>query len=111
MIGLFDFLRGPDINQGIKEYHETKGAVLVDVRTPQEYQEGHIPDSKNIPLQELGRISTVAPEKNVPLFVYCRSGARSQRAMGELQHMGYTSVKNIGGIIAYTGKVESVSKQ
>ena len=48
-MGVFNFLRGPDINQGVKEYGETGGALLLDVRTPQEYRAGHIPGSKNIP--------------------------------------------------------------
>lgn len=106
-MGLFDFLRSSDINEGIKEYSETSGAVLLDVRTPQEYQTGHIPGSKNIPLQEIRRVSTAIPDKDTPLFVYCHSGARSRQAVGELQRMGYLRVKNIGGISAYTGKVES----
>lgn len=42
----FDFLKGPDINQGVKEYSTTDGAVLLDVRTPDEYRQGHIPGSK-----------------------------------------------------------------
>ena len=45
-MGVFNFLRGPDINQGVKEYGETGGALLLDVRTPQEYRAGHIPGSK-----------------------------------------------------------------
>ena len=44
-MGFFDFLKGPDINQGIQEYSAAPNAVLLDVRTPQEYQEGHIPGS------------------------------------------------------------------
>ena len=40
----FDFLKGPDINQGVKEYSTTDSAVLLDVRTPDEYRQGHIPD-------------------------------------------------------------------
>lgn len=104
----FGFLRGADINQGVKEYRETSGAILLDVRTPQEYQMGHIPDSKNVPLSELSRISSVAGEKTIPLFVYCQSGARSRQAVSELQRIGYLNVKNIGGISAYNGKVESV---
>jgi len=40
-MGIFDFLMGPDINQGIEEYHATQGAVLLDVRTPEEYRQGH----------------------------------------------------------------------
>ena len=39
----FDFLKGPDINQGVKEYSTTDSAVLLDVRTPDEYRQGHIP--------------------------------------------------------------------
>ena len=44
--------------------------------------------------------------KDIPLFVYCYSGVRSRQATGMLQHMEYVKVKNIGGIAAYTGKVE-----
>lgn len=107
-MGFFDFLRNNDIDQGVKECFETDGAILLDVRTPQEYRERHIPGSKNIPLQEIGRIDDVAGGKAVPLFVYCHSGARSRQAVGELQRMGYLNVKNIGGISSYTGKVESL---
>ena len=52
-MGFFDFLKGPDINQGVKEYSVTDGAVLLDVRTPDEYRQGHIPGSKNIPCSPL----------------------------------------------------------
>ena len=48
-MGFFDFFKQSNINQGIEEYKMTVGAVLLDVRTPQEYQEGHIPESKNVP--------------------------------------------------------------
>ena len=105
-MGFFDFLKQPDINKGFREYRNTNGAVLLDVRTPQEYREGHIPGSKNVPLQQLDKISSVADNKNVPLFVYCYSGGRSRQAASMLQHMGYTNVQNIGGITAYQGKVE-----
>ena len=105
-MGFFDFLKQPDINKGVREYRNTNGAVLLDVRTPQEYREGHIPGSKNVPLQQLDKINSVADNKNVPLFVYCYSGGRSRQAASMLQHMGYTNVQNIGGITAYQGKVE-----
>ena len=105
-MGFFDFLKGPDINQGIQEYSAAPNAVLLDVRTPQEYQEGHIPGSKNIPLQAIDKVSSVAGNKDTVLFVYCHSGARSRQAVGMLQRMGYTNVTNIGGIAAYSGKVE-----
>ena len=105
-MGFFDFLKQPDINKGDMEYRNTDGAVLLDVRTPQEYREGHIPGSKNVPLQTIDKISSVADNKNIPLFVYCYSGGRSRQAAAMLQHMGYNHVQNIGGITAYSGKVE-----
>ena len=105
-MGFFDFLKGPDVNQGVREYNATPGAVLLDVRTAQEYREGHIPGSVNAPLQSLGAEGTVPAGKNASLFVYCHSGARSRQAVGLLGQMGYVNAKNIGGIAAYTGKVE-----
>ena len=105
-MGFFDFLKQPDINKGVVDFRNTKGAVLVDVRTPQEYREGHIPGSKNVPLQQLDKISSVAENKDAPMFVYCYSGARSRQATAMLQRLGYANVNNIGGIAAYQGKVE-----
>ena len=94
------------MNQGVKEYKNTTGAVLLDVRTPQEYSEGHIPESKNVPLQTLDKVRTVVENKDTELFVYCYSGARSRQAAALLGQMGYTKVNNIGGISSYRGKVE-----
>ena len=105
-MSIFDFFKQPDINKGLKEYAEAENAVLLDVRTPQEYGEGHIPGSKNVPLQTLDMVSSVVENKDTALFVYCYSGARSRQATAMLQHMGYTNVQNIGGIAAYHGKVE-----
>ena len=105
-MSIFDFFKQPDINKGLKEYAETENAVLLDVRTPQEYGEGHIPGSKNVPLQTIDNVTSIAENKDTALFVYCYSGARSRQAMAMLQHMGYTNVQNIGGIAAYHGKVE-----
>ncbi|MDO4474938.1 MAG: rhodanese-like domain-containing protein, partial [Eubacteriales bacterium] len=48
-MGFFDIFKQKDINEGIKEYKSVQGAVLLDVRTPQEYKEGHVPKSKNVP--------------------------------------------------------------
>ena len=105
-MGFFDFFKQPDVNRGVKEYQRTSGAVLLDVRTPEEYRSGHIPGSKNIPLQTIDRASSVAENKDTALYVYCQSGARSRQAAGVLKQMGYTNVNNIGGIAAYAGKVE-----
>ena len=105
-MGFFDFLKGPDINQNIKKYSTTDGAVLLDVRTPDEYRQGHIPGSKNVPLQSIDKVTVMINNKATPIFVHCLSGARSRQAAAVLQQLGYTNVKNIGGISAYAGKVE-----
>ena len=105
-MGFFDFLKQPDINKGVADFRNTEGAILVDVRTPQEYREGHIPGSKNVPMQAIDKVSSVTENKDTALFVYCFSGARSRQATAQLKHMGYTNVQNIGGIAAYQGKVE-----
>ena len=105
-MGLLDFFKTPDISQGVREFQSTPGAVLLDVRTPEEYRGGHIPGSKNVPLIAIGDIASVIGGKDTPLFVYCYSGARSRQAASTLRRMGYNNVKNIGGIAAWKGKVE-----
>ena len=76
-MGLFSFLQTKDINSGVRSFLSTEGAVLLDVRTPEEYAEGHIVGSKNIPLQSIEKTESVITDKSTPLFVHCRSGARS----------------------------------
>ena len=105
-MGIFDLFKQPDINRGVQTYNETAGAILLDVRTPQEYRTGHIPGSQNVPLQELDKVDAVADNMDTVLYVYCRSGARSRQAVNMLKQKGYTNVHNIGGIAAYSGKVE-----
>lgn len=105
-MGLFDFFKNADINKGVKEYEATCGAILLDVRTPQEYRQGHIPGSKNVPLQYIDKVTLAVENKDVPLFIYCYSGSRSRQAESSLRRMGYTNIMNIGGIADYSGKVE-----
>ena len=104
-MGFLNLFKQADINQGVKEYTATPGAVLLDVRTSEEYRGGHIPGSKNVPLQAIDKVASVAEYKDTALYVYCQSGARSRQATSMLQGMGYTNVNNIGGIAAYSGKV------
>lgn len=105
-MGWFDFLKRPDFNEGLETYKNTKDAVLLDVRTPEEFSEGRVPGSRNLPLQEIGKIGRLVQNKAVPVFVYCLSGARSRVATAQLQQMGYAKVTNLGGINGYRGKVE-----
>lgn len=92
-------------NAGLEEWRCNANAVLLDVRTAEEYQQGHIEGSLNIPLQNIkavkGRISAL----DNPVYVHCLSGSRSAQAASVLKSMGYTNVTNIGGINAYHGKV------
>lgn len=104
-MGLFSFLQTKDINSGVRSFLSTEGAVLLDVRTPEEYDEGHIEGSKNIPLQSIEKTKMIIKEKSTPIFVHCRSGARSAQATSILKRMGYTNVEDIGGIMSYRGKV------
>ncbi len=104
-MSIFDFLRSSDINAGVAEYAADSGAVLVDVRTPDEYASGHIEGSRNIPLDALTSAQNAIPDKSTPLYLYCHSGARSRYAARILKRLGYTAVKDIGGIMTYKGKV------
>ena len=103
---LHDLFRRGDINEGVRKFRQTKPSGLLDVRTPDEYSGGHIPGSKNIPLQDIAFTASIIKDKNMPVFVYCYSGARSRQAAGALIKLGYTRVADIGGIDSYNGEVE-----
>ena len=103
-MGLFTF--AADINKGVEECRATPGAILLDVRTPEEYKEAHIPGSLSIPLAALPARYSELGATDTPLFVHCLSGGRSGQAVRFLKSVGYTNVKNIGGINAWRGKVE-----
>ena len=66
--------------------------------TPEEYRAGHIPGSVNVPLDRLEGVRTVA-DKTTPLYVYCRSGARSASAAGVLRRSGYEKVTDMAGLM------------
>lgn len=74
--------------------------IILDVRTPEEYNEAHLPGSILIPDYELAqRVEKELPDKDAVIFVYCRSGNRSKTQANRLISMGYTQVYDIGGII------------
>ena len=76
------------------------GYIIIDARTQSEYDEGHIPGAILIPEYEISdRAEKELPDKDQLILVYCRSGRRSKIAAEELVKLGYTNVKEFGGII------------
>lgn len=74
------------------------GALVVDVRTPAEFADGHFKGALNIPVDTVQARMNEFGDKGRPIVVYCRSGARSGRAQQMLQAAGYTDVTNGGGL-------------
>ena len=80
-----------------------KGYIILDVRTEEEYAEGHIEGAILIPNDEIKeKAGSILADKNQLILVYCRSGRRSKLAAEELVKLGYTNVKEFGGIIDWT---------
>ena len=81
--------------------------VLLDARAEEEFSEGHIPGAIVIPHDEIEeRAKAEIPEKDVPVFVYCRSGRRSKIAAEALVSLGYSEVYEFGGIIDWPYEIE-----
>lgn len=76
----------------------TAGASLLDVRTPAEFADGHLPGAINIPVQDLERRIGELESKERPIVVYCRSGNRSAQATQLLKGAGYTAVHDLGAM-------------
>lgn len=88
----------------LQEAKGNKDAVVIDVREPDEYVQGHVPGSINIPTSQ---INTVNYAKDTPLYLYCLSGGRSKMAMEFLEQKGFQNVKNMGAIGQYQGELEN----
>lgn len=81
------------------------GYIILDVRRPDEFAEGHIPNAVNIPNEIIGTNEiTELPDKAQLILVYCRSGRRSKEASEKLVALGYTNIVEFGGIIDWTGE-------
>ncbi len=79
---------------------------IIDVRTAAEFDTGHIEGAVNIPHGEIGaRIAEVTENKEQPIVLYCRSGARSEMALAALKELGYTQVENAGGYQSFKEKL------
>ena len=79
-----------------KEKIINEGAILVDVRTEEEYNSNHIGGAINIPIDSIS--SAVSLSKDNPIIVYCKSGNRSSQALEKLEALGYSNVYDLGSI-------------
>ena len=87
----------PQAKQSMVKPEKAKG-VWIDVRSAEEFNDGHLQDSINIPHDQIvERIKAVSPDKDAPINLYCRSGRRAEVALTELKKAGYTNVTNHGG--------------
>ena len=85
--------------------------LILDVRTREEYEQGHIPGAVCVPNESIGsgEISAL-PRKDQLILVYCRSGNRSKQAAQKLADAGYTNIVEFGGILSWTGETVSGSE-
>jgi len=73
--------------------------VWIDVRSPEEYADGHVAQAVNIPYTEIGtRIAEVTEDKDAQIYLYCRSGRRAGIALDTLNEMGYVNVVNLDSL-------------
>ncbi len=96
-----------------KEIFKTPGDYLiVDVRTRGEFKQGHIPGAICVPNETIqGSGVPELPDRNQVMYVYCRSGNRSRMAALKLASMGYTNVIEFGGILDWTGEIETLNEK
>ena len=79
--------------------------IILDVRRPDEFVAGHIPNAINVPNESIGTIEIAElPNKNQLIMVYCRSGRRSKEAADKLVKLGYTNIVEFGGILDWKGE-------
>jgi phage shock protein E len=95
-----------EINEAVKELESNANTRLIDVRTQEEYQSGHIPGSVSLPLDHAQAIIQLVPDKKTKIYVYCQSGVRSAKAACFFQCLGYENVVDIGGITKWRGNLE-----
>ena len=92
-----------DIEQIMRQ---NSGYIILDVRTIEEFNEGHIPNAICIPNEIIGQEDiTELPDKEQLILVYCRSGRRSKEADEKLKNLGYTNIIEFGGIIDWKGDI------
>ena len=98
-VAFFALKRLSFVSADVARKHLAQGALVIDVRSPEEFRNGHVPMAINIPLGELrAKLPSLAKDKNQTLLVHCQSGGRSAIAKQQLQAMGYANVFNLGSL-------------
>ncbi len=95
------------MDEAVKLMDKEKDYVILDVRRPDEFAEGHIPGAINVPNEIIGTEEIPElPDKSQLILVYCRSGRRSKEASEKLVKLGYTNIVEFGGILDWKGEIE-----
>ena len=94
------------MDEAVDMMAQETGYIILDVRRPDEFAAGHIPNAINVPNESIGtsEISEL-PDKNQLIMVYCRSGRRSKEAAEKLVKLGYTNIVEFGGILDWKGEI------
>ena len=94
------------MDEAVKIIEEESGYIILDVRRPDEFAAGHIPNAINIPNENIGTTEIPElPNKEQMILVYCRSGRRSKEASEKLVKLGYSNVVEFGGILDWKGDI------
>ena len=100
--------RQVSMDEAITMMETESNYIILDVRTPEEFAEKHIPDAINIPNETIGTAEIPElPDKEQLILVYCRSGNRSKQASEKLVRLGYTNIVEFGGINDWPGETVS----
>lgn len=96
------------MDEAVAMMERESGYIILDVRTPEEFAEKHIPNAINVPNENIGtdEISQL-PNKDQLIMVYCRSGRRSKEAAEKMVKLGYTNIVEFGGILDWKGETVS----
>ena len=109
MVAFFIVKRMSFVSEEAARKHLTQGALVIDVRSPEEFRSGHVPDAINLPLGELREsLPHRVKDKNQVLLLHCLSGGRSGIAKGQARGLGYPNTFNLGSYARAEKIVRSV---
>ena len=93
------------MDEAVAMMEQESDYIILDVRRPDEFAAGHIPDAINVPNETIGTVEiSELPDKDQLIMVYCRGGRRSKEAAGKLVKLGYTNIVEFGGILDWKGE-------